>query len=306
MKRTLAASLIFALVLMSGCGLFGIGGKKNKSKEPEETSEALAYERVQTALEAGNFDVAIQRLEYLETRFPFGRYGEQAQLEIVYAHFMKGDYDAAIVAAERFISLHPVHPKADYAYYLMGMSHFQRDRGYFDRMLGAPEYTKDTTGTQLAFAAFRELVTRFPRSPYAKDAKTRMAYLRNVLAQAEVNVAQYYLTNDIWVAAANRASGVVENYPSTPAVAEALAILVEANYKLGLEDPANDALRVLATNFPDYENFDGEGNLIIREGIRNRDRSWLNVMTFGFLGKPPTPPPIQIKVPAERPEASDE
>ena len=290
--------IVMSLLSLSACGLFGIGGKKAKEK-PEETSEVIAYERVQHALNAGNFDAAIIRLEALETRFPFGRYGEQAKLEIIYAHFMKGDYEAALASADRFISLHPVHPNVDYAYYLIGMSHFQRDRGFFDRLLGAPEYTKDTSSTQLAFAAFKELVTRFPRSPYAKDAKTRMAYLRNVLAQAELSVARYYLTQDIWVAAANRASGVIENYPSTPAVADALAVLVEANYKLGLEDAANDALRVLAANFPEYENFDGEGNLVIRESVRNRDRSWINVMPFGFLGRPPTPPPIEIQIPEE-------
>ena len=298
MKRTLFALIIASLFSLSACGLFGIGGKKKDAK-PEETSEAIAYEKVQDALNAGNFDVAIVRLERLETRFPFGRYGEQAKLEIIFAHFMKGDYEAALAAADRFISLHPVHPNVDYAYFLIGMAHFQRDRGLFDRLFGAPEFTKDTASTQLAFAAFKELVTRFPRSPYAKDAKTRMAYLRNVLAQAELSIARYYLSQDIWVAAANRANGIIENYSSTPAIADALAVLVEANYKLGLEDAANDALRVLAANFPEYEEFEGEGTLVIRDSVRNRDRSWLNVMTFGFLGRPPTPPPIQIRVPEE-------
>jgi len=124
-----------------------------------------------------------------------------------------------------------------------------------------------------------------------------MVYLRNLLAQAEVDIASYYLSRDAHVAAANRARAVVENYSKTPSVPEALAILIESNYKLGLTEAANDSLRVLAMNYPDYRAFDENGNLVLEEAIANRDRSWINIMTFGLVDRPNVPPPLQISQP---------
>ena len=135
-----------------------------------------------------------------------------------------------------------------------------------------------------------------------------MVHLRNIIAEHELIIAQFYLNHDTWVAAANRAAGIVENFPSSSSVPEALAIVVEANYRLGLEKPANDALRVLALNFPSYSGFNNEGKLVLRDAIKNRDRSLANIMTFGVLDRPAVPPPLEIYIP-ESPrtaEAQDE
>jgi outer membrane protein assembly factor BamD len=153
---------------------------------------------------------------------------------------------------------------------------------------------RDVTHLQQAFSDFNELVTRFPASEYARDARQRMVYLRNALAEAEVNVATFYIGRGANVAAANRARHVVENYGQTPAVADALAVLVEANWKLGLQGAAGDALKVLALNFPDYHGFDDDGQLVLRDVIENRQRSWLNMVTFGLLDRPEVPPPLRI------------
>ena len=263
----------------------------------DETSEQILYRRANTSLKTGNYSLGINRLQQLEARFPFGRYAEQGQLELIYAHYMSVDLESVEASADRFIRLHPQHPNIDYAYYMRGLAAFTGNRSVLDRFFGGEESRRDMSGAEVAFAHFSEFLNRFPDSEYAKDAHHRMVYLRNLLAQAEVDIASYYLSRDAHVAAANRARAVVENYSKTPSVPEALAILIESNYKLGLTEAANDSLRVLAMNYPDYRAFDENGNLVLEEAIANRDRSWINIMTFGLVDRPNVPPPLQISLP---------
>ena len=289
---------ILSLALFTGCGL---GGTGDGQEEEKFTDEQRLYEAAQKSIRTGNYTVGIERLEAIETHFPFGQFAEQAQLELIYANYMKGAYEEAIVAADRFIELHPTHPHADYAYYMMGLSSFERNRGFFDRFLGSPEATRDISNAKIAFGQFNELLQKFPGSLYAKDAKKRMIHLRNIIAEHELIIARFYLNNNTWVAAANRAAGIVENFPSTVVVPEALAILIEANYKLGLTEPANDALRVLALNFPAYESFSEDGTLVLREQLKSRERSLANVLTFGLLDRPAPPPTLMVEI-TDRPE----
>ena len=259
-----------------------------------ETSEQALYRRAQTGLRTGNFTQSITRLERLEARFPFGRYAEQAQLELIYAQYMARDLDAAQAAAERFVRLHPQHPNVDYAYYMQGLTALARDRGGSGRFMKTDLAERDVSNVREGFSHFNELLTRFPASEYAKDAQQRMIYLRNVMAGAEIHIATYYLGRGAYIAAANRARHVVESYSQTPAVPDALAVLVEANWKLGLKEAADDALEVLAMNFPDYQGFDKAGKLVLRNVVENRRRSWLNMVTFGLLDRPDAPPPLEI------------
>ncbi len=281
------------LAVLAGCAWMPFFGDDEAEAE-EETSEQLMYRRAQSGLRSGNFTQSITRLERLEARFPFGRYAEQAQLELIYAHHMARDLDAANDAAERFIRLHPQHPNVDYAYYMKGLTALARDRANFSRFMKTDLSRRDVSNAKRAFADFNDLLGRFPNSEYAKDARQRMVYLRNVLAEAEVNIATYYIGRGAHVAAANRARHVIENYAQTPAVPDALAVLVEANWKLGLQGAAGDALKVLALNFPDYHGFDDQGQLVLRDVIENRQRSWLNMVTFGLLDRPEVPPPLRI------------
>ena len=151
------------------------------------------------------------------------------------------------------------------------------------------------TSARDAYADFAKLLSRFPASPYAPDARKRMLYLRNLLARHELNIANFYMERGAHVAAANRARFIVENYSKADVVPEALAVLVEANYRLGLEDAADDALQVLAVNFPGYNAFDDQGNLVLTEQVQNRDRSWTNMVSLGLLDRPHVPPPIKLK-----------
>ncbi len=290
---------IFAIAIISGCSWMPfVGGDKDaEAVEEIETSEQRLYRDAQRWLRSGNYQPAIEQLERLESRFPFGRYAEQAQLELIYARYMSYDLDGARSAGERFIRLHPQHSNVDYAHYIRGLAAYNKNTGIMDRLFATDLAKRDMAPAREAYADFAQLLARYPNSPYVADTKQRMVYLRNLLARSEIAVAEYYLQRGANIAAANRARYVLEVYPQADVTGEALVVLVEANYKLDLKDEANDALRVLALNYPRHSAFDESGNLVLAERIRNRDRSWTNIMTLGVLDRPDVPPPITLRHP---------
>jgi len=176
-----------------------------------------------------------------------------------------------------------------------GLAAYKRNAGFLDRFVATDQSKRDISGAREAFNVFNDMLKRFPNSTYAPDARQRMIYLREVLAKSEVNIASYYMTRGAYVAAANRARYVVENFPTCAAVADALAIGVESSYQLGLTDTANDMARVLRLNFPDYDAFDNDGNLVFAKSVSNSERSWVNLITLGLLDRPAVPPPLQIE-----------
>ena len=293
-----ATTLLFA-TLLGGCSLIPFLGSDDDDVDIEaiETTEQKLYSQAQRSLRSSNFTLAIEQLELMEARFPFGRFAEQSQLELIYAHYMTSDTEGARAGADRFIRLHPSHDSVDYAYYLRALAAYKNDPGVIDKLVSAKPAKRDMGPLNESYTDFGILLTRFPSSQYAPDALQRMLQLRTILAQSEVEIANYYLTRGAYIAAANRASYVLENYPDSPARADALATLVETNWKLGLKEEANRSLRVLAANHPEYKDFDNVGNLVLETRIRNRDRSRANIMTLGLLDRPDVPPPITIEYP---------
>lgn len=215
-------------------------------------SASRLYSAARAAMAEGDYETAIKHLETLEARYPFGRYAQQAQLEVAYAYYKYDEPESAIAAAERFIKLHPRHPHVDYAWYLKGLINFKRGRGFLDRFFPSDPAQLDQAALRQAYHDFGELIRRFPESRYAPDARQRMVYLRNVMAEHEIAVARFYMRRGAYVAAVNRASTVVQRYDRSPAMAEALAILVEAYRRLELPRLAADAERLLRLNFPDH------------------------------------------------------
>lgn len=282
--------------MLAGCSLWPWSHNKDDGDE-QETSEQMLYRSAQSSLRSANYRDAITKLQKLEARFPFGRYAEQAQLELIYANFMSYQPEAARSAADRFIRLHPQHPNVDYAYYIKGLAEFNKDRGLLDRFATADISKRDPTSSRQAFADFSEFLERHPDSEYAADARQRMIYLVDLLAKYEVNVAKFYMRRGAFVAAANRARNVVEHYSQSRSVDDALAILIEANWRLGLPEAANNSLRILALNDPTYPGFDDQGHFVFRQQAFDRDRSWLNMMTFGLIDRPDVPPPISLVTP---------
>ncbi len=242
--RTALAIVVLNLGL-SGCGLL-----PEVADETAGWSAQRLYAEAKENLNEGDYERAIKLYETLEARYPYGRYAQQAQLEVAYAYYKDQEPISAIAACDRFIKLHPNHPNVDYAYYLKGLANFTEDLSLFSRFSSQDMSERDPKAAHDSFAAFKELVTRFPDSKYAEDARARMKYLVNAISANEIHVAKYYLKREAYVAAANRAKSVVANYPETPAVEEALAIMVVAYDKLGIEDLRDDALRVLQLNYP--------------------------------------------------------
>lgn len=249
-----------------------------------ESTELAYYESAQGSLRANNYANAVSKLQLLEARFPFGRYAQQAQLEIIYAYYRSAQPEAARAAADRFIRLHPRHPNVEYAYYLKGLASFDEDENFLARLFPMDPSTRDPGAARDSFNDFDQLIRRFPNSEYAPDAQKRMQYLRNLLAASEVNIARYYIHRGAYIAAANRGRYVFENLQGTAAVPDALAIMVEAYQLLGMEDLANDTLLVLSANFPEHDSLDSNGQFRSSKSVKSSGKSWLNIISFGLMG----------------------
>ena len=280
LKLVRMGMLLAAVALLGACA---------SEDEKEEVSEKQLYTSAREQIENDSYQAAIKNLEMLESRYPFGPYAEQAQLELIYAHYRSYDYDAAVTSADRFIRLHPQHPNVDYAWYLRGLSNFSAGRSFFDRFFDTDMSERDPGPTAESFNDFAQLLSRFPDSDYAPDAKARMIYLRNLMARHEINVANYHFKRGAYVAALNRGKQVVENFPQTPAVADGLAVMVQAYLLLGMDDLAQDSLKVLRENHPDYPALDDNGNFITKYRLGSVDRSWTNKLTLGVFDEAEPP-----------------
>ncbi|GAC1406423.1 MAG: outer membrane protein assembly factor BamD [Burkholderiaceae bacterium] len=233
------------VLLVSACGLL-----PEKSDETANWSAAKLYAEARDELAAGGYDKAIQYYEKLESRYPFGTYAQQAQMEIAYAHYRQADQPQALAAVERFIKLHPNHPNVDYMYYLRGLINFNDRLGPFNFLVPQDPAERDPKAAREAFEAFKQLVDRYPDSIYARDSLARMKYLVNALASHDVYVARYYYRRGAYLASVNRAQGVVKDYTDAPAVEEALFLMVRNYDALGLTRLRDDAARVLNKNYP--------------------------------------------------------
>ncbi|MEW5756820.1 MAG: outer membrane protein assembly factor BamD [Pseudomonadota bacterium] len=223
-----------------------------ESEMPENWSAERLYKEGKEALDHEDYRSAIDLLEKLETRFPFGELTQQGMLMTAFAYYKNSDPQSAVATADRFIKLYPTHPDADYAYYLRGLADFHTRDAFMDNLFSVDPSTRDPGSVLRSYQYFAELIKRFPNSKYAKDARQRMVFLSNSLAHHELHVAEYYMRRGAYAAAASRAKYVLETYPSTPAIADALAMLIRAYHKLGIDDLAQDSLRVLEKNYPKY------------------------------------------------------
>ena len=231
---------------------FVIAGCNSDGPEIEQP-EKIYYDQAQKRMNAKNYYGAIESLEAIENRYPFGKYAEQAQVELIYAHFMNSETEASHSAAEKFIRLHPRHPNIDYAYFMKGLSSYTRDREFLTRVTDTDLSNRDVSGAKESFAELTEFLTRFPDSQYAPYAKQRNVYLRNMIAKSELAAADYYLTIDAYVAAIRRANYVIENIPNSSENYRALKILEVSYEALGYTSLLEDLKVVININYPDQE-----------------------------------------------------
>jgi outer membrane protein assembly factor BamD len=241
-SRCILLTFMAAALLLAGCA--------SQLSKDEKLAPAQLYKSIEANLAAGNYKSAISRLQTLEARFPFNDYGTQAQMDLIYANYMSSNFDSAEDAADRFIREHPRHPDVDYAYYMKGVAYFDQAPGLLMRLFRHDNYQRDPSNAQKSFQAFQLLLQKFPDSKYSADARQRMVFLRNRLADYEWSVADYYMRRGAWISAVQRAEIIVKQYQETPRVKDALQILATAYRKLGLTELADSAQKMLATNFP--------------------------------------------------------
>jgi len=290
MKNLSLMLLILSLSLTTGCSWLGWGDEEQTEEDSAGLTEKDFYERIQSSLNASNWTVAISNLQLLESQFPFGKYAEQGQLELIYAQYKSGDYESSIASADRFIRLHPQHPNVDYAFYVKGLSEISQTGGFFDSFLPTDSSMRDIGDARGAFTTLTELLSRFPESPYAADARKRLVSLRNRLARAEIHVANYYFTRGAYLAAANRGRFVVENFQQSPAVPDGLAVMAQAYYLLEMKELADNSVEVLVANYPEHPSLDSNGQFDFERRLLADQDSWLDKLSFGVLKriKPPS------------------
>ena len=240
---TALAALLLALAL-AGCS-FG-----DKLDERKDWSAADYYRAAKEEFDNRSWDAAIKLYEQLESKFPFGRFAQQAQLEVAYCYYKQGETASAVTALEKFVKLHPNHQNVDYALYLKALANFREEVGPLAKLVDQDLADRDPKAARESFEGFKDLVTRFPDSRYGPDSRDRMAYLIEALARHEIRVARYYLSRGAYLAAANRAQDAITRFPNSPAHREALDILIEAYDRMGMTELRDDARKVLARNFP--------------------------------------------------------
>lgn len=264
------------------------------AKVDESLTEVQLYEQAQKDLSNHNFSMAIAKLKALDSRYPFGRYADQAQLELIYAYYKTADSEATRDSANRFIRLHPDHPNVDYAYYMRGLASFEQDQSFLARFLPLDMTRRDPGAARNSYNDFAQLTRIYPNSRYSPDAKARMIYLRNLLASYEVHVGYYYLERQAYIAAARRGTYIVENFNGTPSAGDGLAIMVEAYQRMGMTDLANSSLEVLKLNYPKHPTLaSGQFKPVVKE---LQDRDWFSRSIARWVGSNNDPlPPGQTR-----------
>jgi outer membrane protein assembly factor BamD len=254
------STLVVALLagVLAACG--------STPRYDEKDSAEKLYADARDDMSAGSYDRAIKTLEKVEGRAAGTLLAQQAQLELAYAYWKTGERAQAQSTLDRFIKLHPSSPALDYAMYLKGLVHFNDNLGILSAISRQDISERDQQASRDAYQSFKQLVDQFPNSKYAADARVRMDYIVNALAQYELHVARYYYRRGAYVAAANRAQQALREYQHTPSIEEALYILAQSYDQLGLTQLRDDADRVLKQNYPDSR--------FVREGIRRPDTPW--------------------------------
>jgi len=234
---------LLAVLLVTGCK-----GDKDIYKG---MSASEIYAQAEQNVAKEKYSQAAKDFEALEARYPYSEYSDKAQLGLINAYYKHNEPALAMSAADRFIRMNPRHPQVDYAYYLKGLVKFDENYTFAFRYLPLDKSARDPSTAQESFDAFKELIDRFPNSQYVPDARKRMVFLRNQLAHHEIQVVDYYMKRGAYLSAANRANYIVKHFENTDVIPRALAAMVQAYRKLGMQELADDALKTLQRNFPE-------------------------------------------------------
>ncbi len=238
-----------ALLIAAAAVLLASGCRSHRADEAKSGPEVI-YAKAQKAIRNSSYAEAVKQLEALQSRFPFSEPARQAQLDLIYAYYKNREVDPAIDAADTFIRENPTNPRVDYAYYMKGLVYFERQSNWLERRFNVDLSQRPPVNAKKSFDAFQQLIEKFPHSQYDTDARMRMVYLRNRLADFELHVALYYMRRGAYVGALNRAKFCVENYDGSPAVKGSMKVIVDAYRALNMTDLEANARKVYAANYP--------------------------------------------------------
>jgi outer membrane protein assembly factor BamD len=252
-SRRLTASIILLALTLGGCA------EKDADILTADDDAKNLYKRASQSLDAGRLELAIQYFHILESRYPFSPYALQAQLDLAYAYYRYDKAEEVISEADRFIRFNPTHPNVDYAYYIKALANFKQRTSFLERWFPRNSADYNQKPLQDSFNDFATLLRKFPHSKYAADARLRMIFLKQKMAEYEIRIAQYYLRRKAWIAAANRANYVLQYYYDTPHNEEALVIMAKSYRELKLKEPEQNALKTLRLNFPNNEYLKEQG-----------------------------------------------
>ena len=241
------ARVLLVAVLMA---VLGVGCRTHRAADDAKSGPEVIYQRAQKAMKSGDYGSAVKQLEALQSRFPFSESARQAQLDLIYAYYKNRETEPATDAADTFIRENPTNLRVDYAYYMKGLISFERQPNFVERWFHADLTKRPPTDARKSFEAFAALLQKYPHSQYDADARQRMIFLRNRLADFEYHVAEYYMRRGAYVGAINRAKYCIENYDGAPAVQPSMQILIDAYRKLNMPDLAANAVKVYDLNYP--------------------------------------------------------
>lgn len=247
MKKVSLYLIILGIILSSGCST------GNDDDKYQDIPAKELFEMAQTEVAKERYPEAIEMFESFDAQYPTSIYAEQALLEYVFSQYKVEEHGLAVAAASRFLRLYPRSHNVDYILYLKGVINSEQERSLFDQAFKEDLSRRDVTFFREAYVDFSRLVDSYPNSPYASDARHRMVFLRNLLAQSELNIAEFYFKNELYVAAVNRAVYIVENYSQSLQALRALEIIIQSNKTMDFKASMRDAIRIVKLNFPDSE-----------------------------------------------------
>ena len=228
----------FFIILLTIGLLAGCASTDQSGTELRNAQAAALYQTAKSALDRGDWQTATTEYEALQAQYPFGTYATQAQLDIIYVYYRAGDVASAVAAAERFRRINPRHQAVPYSWYMQGLALEEKNEDMLKRWVGVDTTLRDPVPRRQAFDAYTTIVERFPDSDYAGDARARLAVLFNEGARYQLSVGQFYADRQAWVAAAQRAITVINEFAGTPSVEPAMQLLTRAYEALGLTDLA--------------------------------------------------------------------
>ncbi len=217
----------------------------NKDEVPDVSPQNL-YKTAQSAMLSGDYTQAKQYLEAIDSRYPFGDLAEQVQLDLIYVYYKSRESDLTSAQINRFLRLSPTSPNTDYVIYMKGLNEIQKRSDMIQEFIGLNRSQKDPTNYYEAFKIFKGLIETYPNSQYVADARQRMIFIKQQLAERELKIAEYYFERGAYLSSIRHCQNVLYSYRGTPSLNPSLKLMAKAYDKLNLHEPAENTRRVLA------------------------------------------------------------